>query len=114
MGSIQGKWRDSLDKINSKPDDFSVTFPIDLDVCIKATVMATALYINTLYFERFGAHMNYGTGYRRERLENILGLPYMHRDSDVKKLRKMKRDRTKVHDKKWLEKMTGWKSCMEV
>lgn len=51
VGQIRKNWSGVLREVFTDSDNFGVTFPIDLDVGIKATVLAAVFMIDFMHFE---------------------------------------------------------------
>ncbi|XP_043528840.1 phospholipid scramblase 1-like [Frieseomelitta varia] len=54
VGEIKKKWGGFTREILTDADNFSLRFPIDLDVKIKAVLLGACILIDFLYFERNG------------------------------------------------------------
>ncbi|XP_049542600.1 phospholipid scramblase 1-like [Anopheles darlingi] len=51
IGQINKKWSGLCKELFTDADNFNITFPIDLDVRVKATLLAALLLIDYMYFE---------------------------------------------------------------
>ncbi|XP_015587206.1 phospholipid scramblase 2 isoform X2 [Cephus cinctus] len=52
VGRISKKWSDFVQELFTDADIFGISFPIDLDVKVKALLVASCLLIDFMYFEK--------------------------------------------------------------
>ncbi|KAM3615747.1 uncharacterized protein V6R79_007246 [Siganus canaliculatus] len=52
VGQINRQWRGFLEECSSTADHFDISFPMDLDVKIKAVIIGACFLIDFLYFEQ--------------------------------------------------------------
>jgi len=52
VGKISKQWTGVMKEAFTDADNFGVNFPVDLDVKIKATLMAAVFLIDFMYFEK--------------------------------------------------------------
>ena len=51
VGKISKQWTGLLREIFTEADNFGISFPMNLDVRVKATLLAAAILIDFMYFE---------------------------------------------------------------
>ena len=51
IGRVTKEWAGLLQETISDADNFSVTFPLDLDVKVKASLLAACLLIDFMFYE---------------------------------------------------------------
>ena len=52
IGKITKQWSGALTEIFTDADNFGITFPMDLDVKVKATLLGAVFLIDFMYFEQ--------------------------------------------------------------
>ena len=52
VGKITKQWTGAITELLTDADNFGVTFPMDLDVKIKATLLGALFLIDFMYFEQ--------------------------------------------------------------
>ena len=52
IGKITKQWTNLVQEIFTDADNFGVTFPMDLDVKVKATLLGAVFLIHIMYFEK--------------------------------------------------------------
>ena len=52
IGKITKQWTGALTEMFTDADTFGITFPMDLDVKVKATLLGACFLIDFMYFER--------------------------------------------------------------
>lgn len=51
LGKISKQYTDYIQENYTKADNFSISFPMDLDVKVKATLLGAVFLIDFMYFE---------------------------------------------------------------
>jgi hypothetical protein len=51
VGKITKQWGGFIQEVISKADIFSCTFPMDMDIKMKATILGATFLIDFMYFE---------------------------------------------------------------
>ena len=52
IGKVTKQWAGAFTEFITDADNFGITFPMDLDVKVKATLLTACFLIDFLYFER--------------------------------------------------------------
>ena len=52
IGKVTKQWAGAFTELITDADNFGITFPMDLDVKVKATLLAACFLIDFLYFEQ--------------------------------------------------------------
>jgi len=63
IGKITKQWGGVAKETLTDADNFSLSFPLDLDVNVKASLMAAVFLIDFMYFEETGGDQNQGTAW---------------------------------------------------
>ncbi len=62
VGVITKQWSGLVREAWTDSDNFGVTFPVDLDVRMKATLLGAVFLIDFMFFEKSGDQANDGVG----------------------------------------------------
>ena len=72
VGKISKKWTDFVQEESSDADIFGISFPVELDVKVKATLLGAVFLIDFMYFEDWNWSGNYEDVTYKKKCEHVL------------------------------------------
>ena len=62
IGKVSKQWAGLAKELFTESDNFGVTFPLDLDVRVKGTLLSAVFLINMMYFSKDNRQNHSGGG----------------------------------------------------